>query len=235
MASCDSIGVLGDGVNNGVEDCIDDGIICEGFGLVLAIGQRAVSFWSWYPRGVAHVVLECIVDVEADAVHGEQRGGGREGYRIGQLGISRGCNYLRGEKIEAVVNVVVVVVVSQLRGCRRYLSQNSKPGERVKIANSSAKSATVAKVWALFGPPLSRFVDFAVGEPLATAQLFVDFVRVGHSRRSEIIAFGSVRRLYACPSARLSKKERRLPLPVRLSRRFGPPINPNFGGPPSVT
>ena len=101
--------------------------------------------------------------------------------------------------MEAAVNVAVVAV-SQLRGCRNCLSQDSGPGEKVKIANfEMPKSATVAKVWALFGSPLSRFVGFAVGEPLATAQLFVDFVGVAHPRRFEIIAFGPVRRLHALP------------------------------------
>ena len=73
----DGIGILCDGVHDGVENGVDDAV-CQGLWLVLAVEQGAVCFGSRDGGRIAHVMLERIVDIELDVVHG---GGDCEGTR----------------------------------------------------------------------------------------------------------------------------------------------------------
>lgn len=69
MGACNGVWVLGDDVDNGVQDAVDEAVVAEGFGLVLAVDKSAVSFWCWDAGGIVHVMLERIVDVEVYRVH----------------------------------------------------------------------------------------------------------------------------------------------------------------------
>ncbi len=65
-AARDRIWVLGDGVDDGVEHSVNGAIVDQRLRVVLAVHQDAVCFWRVYSGGVAHVMLERIVDVEVD-------------------------------------------------------------------------------------------------------------------------------------------------------------------------
>lgn len=72
------IWILGDGVDDGVEDRIYDAV-GQGFRVVLAVEEAAVCLCGWYCGRVAHVELEGLIDVEVDVVHVCR--GEAEGYR----------------------------------------------------------------------------------------------------------------------------------------------------------
>ena len=69
MGARDGVWVLCDSVDNGVEDAVDEAVVAEGFGLVVAVDKSAVSFWCRNAGRVVHVMLERIVDVELYRVH----------------------------------------------------------------------------------------------------------------------------------------------------------------------
>lgn len=58
------LGVLCDGLNDGVEDAVDQAIVAEGLRVVLAVEQRSVGLGGGDAGGIAHVMLERIVDIE---------------------------------------------------------------------------------------------------------------------------------------------------------------------------
>ena len=78
MDPCDRIRAFRDGINDRIQNTIDDAIISQGFRVIFGIQQYSICLGGWNARRVAHIMLERIVDVEADVVHRGQR---RKGYR----------------------------------------------------------------------------------------------------------------------------------------------------------
>lgn len=84
----DCVGALGHGLDDLVQHGVDDGV-GEGLGVILAVEQARLDLVGRDPRGVAHVVLERIVYVEADTLHFGDDGLGRARRSLSVAGGSR--------------------------------------------------------------------------------------------------------------------------------------------------
>ena len=69
-AACDCIRVFGDGINDGIENTVDEAVVCQGLGIRLAVHKRAIRLGGRNAGRIAHVIFERIVDIEVDGIHG---------------------------------------------------------------------------------------------------------------------------------------------------------------------
>jgi len=61
-------GVGGYRIDNFIQHRVDE-TVCERFGVIFAVEKAIVYFGRRYAEGIAHVMLERIVDIKVDAVH----------------------------------------------------------------------------------------------------------------------------------------------------------------------
>ena len=69
-AARDGVWVLCDAIDDWVEHGINDAVVGQGLRVALAVDEDAVRLWSVYRRGIAHVMLERIVNVKINRAHG---------------------------------------------------------------------------------------------------------------------------------------------------------------------
>lgn len=67
-ATCYGIWIFRDGIDNRVEDWVDDAV-GQSLRVVLAVEEAAICLRSGNGGRVAHVKLEGLIDVEVDVVH----------------------------------------------------------------------------------------------------------------------------------------------------------------------